>query len=258
MLWLVLVAIAPSFGWCVVVLAFAALRILTFRHAVVVVGVLIVGLIAATLRISDHFDPTVVAGPICLAVLAVATYRALDNEAERRQRLLDDLLRTQDDLAAAERTAGALSERQRLSREIHDSVTQDLASVSLLLEAATVQWRHRPGKGAELRPAGCGVGRQGLVEARGLVSALARPAVLDGSDLPQALGQARVDHAAAQRRGRGGACRGHPATGLGRGRGGGGPHRARGAGQCRGTCVGQPGRAHPHLPAGCDQPRRPG
>ncbi len=73
LLWLVLVAIAPSFGWCVVVLAFAALRILAFRHAVVVVGVLIVGLIAATLRISDHFDPTVVAGPICLAVLAVAT-----------------------------------------------------------------------------------------------------------------------------------------------------------------------------------------
>src|SRR6478752_2999680 len=99
MLWLVLVAIAPSFGWCVVVLAFAALRILTFRRAVVVVAVLIAGL-------------------ICLAVLAVATYRALDNEAERRQRLLDDLLRTQDDLAAAEWTAGALSERQRLSREI--------------------------------------------------------------------------------------------------------------------------------------------
>ena len=132
LLWLALVAIAPSFGWCVVVLAFAALRILNFWRAVVVVAVLIVGVIAATLRISDHFDPTVVAGPICLAVLAVATYRALNAEAERRQRLLDDLLRTQDDLAVAERTAGALSERQRLSREIHDSVTQDLASVSLL------------------------------------------------------------------------------------------------------------------------------
>ncbi len=186
-LWLVLVAIAPSFGWCVVVLAFAALRILTFRRAVVVVAVLIAGLIAATLRISDHFDPTVVAGPICLAVLAVATYRALDNEAERRQRLLDDLLRTQDDLAAAEWTAGALSERQRLSREIHDSVTQDLASVSLLLEAATVQWQLDPAKAQSYVRQAAVSTRQGLVEARGLVSALARPAVLDGSDLPQAL-----------------------------------------------------------------------
>jgi signal transduction histidine kinase len=187
LLWLVLVAIAPSFGWCVVVLAFAALRILAFRHAVVVVGVLIVGLIAATLRISDHFDPTVVAGPICLAVLAVATYRALDNEAERRQRLLDDLLRTQDDLAAAERTAGALSERQRLSREIHDSVTQDLASVSLLLEAATAQWQLDPARSHGYVRQAAVSARQGLVEARGLVGALARPAVLDGSDLPQAL-----------------------------------------------------------------------
>lgn len=187
LLWLALVAVAPSFGWCVVVLAFAALRILTFSHAVVVVGVLIVGLIAATLRISDRFDPTVVAGPICLAVLAVATYQALDTEAERRQRLLDDLLRTQDDLAVAERTAGALSERQRLSREIHDSVTQDLASVSLLLEAAAVQWAPDPEKARSYVRQAAVSARQGLVEARGLVSALARPAVLDGSDLPQAL-----------------------------------------------------------------------
>ena len=186
-LWLALVVLAPSFGWCVVVLAFAALRILTSRSAVLVVGVLIVGLIAATLRISDHFDPTVVAGPICLAVLAVATYRALDTEADRRQQLLNNLLRTQDDLAVAERTAGALSERQRLSREIHDSVTQDLASVSLLLEAATVQWPIDPGKAQSYVRQAAVSARQGLVEARGLVSALARPAVLDGSDLPQAL-----------------------------------------------------------------------
>ena len=87
----------------------------------------------------------------------------------------------------AERTAGALSERQRLSREIHDSVTQDLASVSLLLEAATVQWAIDPGKAQSYVRQAAVSARQGLVEARGLVSALARPAVLDGSDLPQAL-----------------------------------------------------------------------
>ena len=257
-LWLALVAVAPSFGWCVVVLAFAALRILTFRNALVVVGVLIVGLIAATLRISDHFDPTVVAGPICLAVLAVATYRALDTEAERRQQLLDDLLRTQDDLAAAERTAGALSERQRLSREIHDSVTQDLASVSLLLEAATVQWAIDPGKAQSYVRQAAVSARQGLVEARGLVERIG-PAGRPGRIRPAAgADQTRRDHRAAERRGHGRACRGHSATGVRRGRGRRGPHRARRAGQCRGTCVGQPGRAHPHLPAGRDQSRCPG
>jgi signal transduction histidine kinase len=185
--WLILVFIAPSFGWCVVVLAFAALRTFSAARAVAVIAVLILGVITATLRISDRFDPILVAGPICLAVLAVATYRALDSEATRRQRLLDDLLRTQDSLADAERTAGALAERQRLSREIHDSVTQDLTSVSLLLAAAVHQWVDDPDQARGYVRQAAESAREGLVEARGLVSTLSRPAVRDGTDLPRAL-----------------------------------------------------------------------
>jgi signal transduction histidine kinase len=186
-LWLVLVFIAPSFGWCVVVLAFAALRTISLGRAVAVIAVLVLGVIAATLRISDTFDPMILAGPTCLAVLAIATYRALDAEAARRQRLLDDLVRTQDSLADAERTAGALAERQRLSRDIHDSVAQDLTSVSLLL-AAAVQHRadDQDRSWGYVRQAAESA-REGLVEARGLVSTLSRPTVGDGTDLPRVL-----------------------------------------------------------------------
>ncbi len=186
-LWLVLVFIAPSFGWCVVVLAFATLRTISPGRAVAVIAVLVLGVIAATLRIGDTFDPMIVAGPVCLAVLAMATYRALDTEAVRRQRILDDLMRTQDSLAAAERTAGALAERQRLSREIHDSVAQDLTSVNLLLAAAV---QHRTDDDERswgyIRQAAESA-REGLAEARGLVGTLSRPAGGDGTDLPRAL-----------------------------------------------------------------------
>jgi signal transduction histidine kinase len=50
-----------------------------------------------------------------------------------------------------------------------------------------VQWAIDPGKAQSYVRQAAVSARQGLVEARGLVSALARPAVLDGSDLPQAL-----------------------------------------------------------------------
>jgi signal transduction histidine kinase len=186
-LWLMLVFIAPSFGWCVAALAFAALRTLSSGRAVAVIAVLVLGVITATLRISDTFDPMIVAGPTCLAVLGVATYRALDSEAARRQRLLDDLMRTQDSLADAERTAGALAERQRLSREIHDSVTQDLTSVSLLLTAAEHHRTDDPERSWSHVRQAAESAREGLVEARGLVSTLSRPADRDGTDLPRAL-----------------------------------------------------------------------
>jgi len=186
-LWLVLVFIAPSFGWCVVVLAFAALRTVSPGRAVAVIAVLVLGVIAATLRISDTFDPMILAGPICLTVLAIATYRALDDEAAKRQRLLDDLMRTQDSLADAERTAGALAERQRLSREIHDSVAQDLTSVSLLLAAAVHDRTDDQERSWDYVRQAAESAREGLVEARGLVSTLSRPAVGDGTDLPRAL-----------------------------------------------------------------------
>ena len=46
------------------------------------------------------------------------------------------LHRTQADLAAAERAQGTFAERERLSREIHDTLAQGFASVVTLSRAA--------------------------------------------------------------------------------------------------------------------------
>lgn len=181
--WAALVVLAPSFGWCALALAFAALRVLPYQAALVVIAALVLTVSATWARMGERFDPTVVLGPVCLAVLAVGAYRALDRDAAARDALLTDLHRAQDELAATQRREGALAERHRLSREIHDSVAQDLSSINLLLQATEQHLTARPADvpvqvREQVRQAAA-TARAGLVEARRVVhdlSPVAAPA----------------------------------------------------------------------------------
>lgn len=53
-----------------------------------------------------------------------------------RQRLLDELTATQEALAVANRDSGAVGERERLAREIHDTIAQSLTGVVMLSQRA--------------------------------------------------------------------------------------------------------------------------
>jgi signal transduction histidine kinase len=55
-------------------------------------------------------------------------------ESAERHRLLGELQDTQDRLAAASREAGIVGERERLSRELHDTIAQDLTGLVLLTQ----------------------------------------------------------------------------------------------------------------------------
>lgn len=181
LVWATLTLAAPSFAWTAVPLAFAAMEVLAFPQAVSVV-VLMTGVVTVGwLRIIDGFDPTVVAGPVGIALLTVLAYRALEQESLTRQRLLDDLLAAQEDLAAAQHRSGALAERTRLSREIHDSVGQALSSINLLLNAAEQDWDPRPDQARSHMRTAAGSARAGLDEVRRVVRDLA-PAELEGQD----------------------------------------------------------------------------
>lgn len=57
-------------------------------------------------------------------------------EADSRARTIDELHRAQAELAAAERAQGVSAERERLSREIHDTLAQGFTSVVTLARAA--------------------------------------------------------------------------------------------------------------------------
>lgn len=91
-----------------------------------------------------------------------------------------ELVATRAELAEAERTAGTLAERERLAREIHDTLAQGLSSIQLLLRAAE---RTLPGDApatAHVRAAR-EAAQANLAEARSFVRALTPPDLEHGS-----------------------------------------------------------------------------
>lgn len=194
--WAALVVAAPSFAWCAVTLAFVALRVLPFPVAVTVVVVMVLTVTAAWTSMRDGLDPTVFAGPACVAVLSVTAYRALDQQARARQRLLEDLRDTQGELAEAQHRAGAAAERARLSRDIHDSVAQGLSSINLLLQAAEQDWDDRPAAARRHVGHAARTARHSLDDVRRVVRDLAPPELAEDAGgstaLPEALREAAV------------------------------------------------------------------
>jgi signal transduction histidine kinase len=96
------------------------------------------------------------------------------------------LSRARSELASAERRAGTLGERQRIAADIHDTLTQGLASVVMLLEAAQASRRAgTPEAGRRIEEAACAA-REGLREVRRLVWDL-RPEALERGSLGEAL-----------------------------------------------------------------------
>lgn len=191
-LWTGLTLVAPSFAWTAVPLAFAALQVLPFRYAAGVVVAMTVVVSVAWNRITDGLDPTVVVGPIGIALVTVIAYRALDRESRTRQRLLDQLTHAQADLAVAQRRSGALTERTRISRDIHDSVGQGLSSINLLLNAAEQDWQLRPDLARHHVQTASATARDGLDEVRRVVRDLASEELQSddsGAALPTALEQ---------------------------------------------------------------------
>jgi signal transduction histidine kinase len=101
---------------------------------------------------------------------------------------MDDLARLQASLASAERKAGVLEERQRLAREIHDTLAQGFASIIVHLER-TEQLNHLEGSPAKGHiDLARSVAREGLEESRRMMAAL-RPEILEQRGLPEALGR---------------------------------------------------------------------
>ena len=120
------------------------------------------------------------------AVLLALWMRSVMQESQKRQRLIEELEAARQSLVQAERQAGVLEERQRLAREIHDTLAQDFTSIVMHLEAAdaTLPAGAEPVRTHVSRAREAA--RAGLREARRLVLAL-RPELLEGASLPEAL-----------------------------------------------------------------------
>jgi signal transduction histidine kinase len=185
--WAVLVVSAPSFAWCSFALFFLCRIAFTGAVAYAAAGATAAATAAGLFRLSDGTDLAMLLGPLAVGVLLTLIYDRIEHDAAEQRRLHREVSLAQGQLAASERRAGTIAERERVSREIHDTVTQGLASSLLLLEAAHRGWPD-PASRQDLRQAG-ELLRRNLSDTRSLVHELASPG-LDASPLPDALLQA--------------------------------------------------------------------
>ncbi|RQX33133.1 two-component sensor histidine kinase, partial [Micromonospora chalcea] len=130
--WLVLLGLSPDAIWVAFPLYFLQLHLLPRRAGLAAVIVTAVAAVAGFGAHTGSFTPATVIGPALGAAVAVGVvwgYQALYRESEQRRQLIEELTATRADLARAEHTAGVLAERERLAREIHDTLAQGLSSI---------------------------------------------------------------------------------------------------------------------------------
>jgi len=187
--WLALLALSPEGIWVAFPMFFVQLHLLPGRWGVATVGVTTILAIAGFGWHQHDLNPGTVLGPVLGAAVAVATvrgYQALHAESEQRRQLIEELVAARDDLAVAERTAGTLAERDRLASEIHDTLTQGLSSIQLLLRAAERSLPDDTDTATNHVTTARSVAQDNLAEARRFVHELSPPDLAEGS-LPSAL-----------------------------------------------------------------------
>jgi signal transduction histidine kinase len=112
-------------------------------------------------------------------------------ERQRAERLLAELEAAHRRLQAYAVQVEALAvaeERNRLAREIHDSLGHYLTTITVQLEAAGKLIAARPERAAEAVATAQGLAREGLAEVRRSVAAL-RASPLDTAELGEAIGK---------------------------------------------------------------------
>jgi signal transduction histidine kinase len=105
---------------------------------------------------------------------------------------MDERAHLQANLTSAERKAGRLEERQRLAREIHDTLAQGFASILVHFERAEQIDTLGASPAKPHLELARSVAREGLEEARRMLAAL-RPEILEQRGLPEALGRVCED-----------------------------------------------------------------
>lgn len=183
-LWLLLLTHSQDFLWLEFPLVLLTLHIAALVPALVTtLGLwLVAGFVPLWLH-PQTWSVASAVGPLIGTVFAIAiffAYRALHAEVQHHQAIARQLRTTQEELAASEHQAGRLEERERLSREIHDTVAQGLSSIVLLARAA----KNSEDPSSQLSTIES-VAADNLAEARRFVRDLASPDVQQS--LPDAL-----------------------------------------------------------------------
>ncbi|HEX5562090.1 MAG TPA: sensor histidine kinase [Nocardioidaceae bacterium] len=166
--WVALVLVTPSGVWLAFPLFFLALHVLPVRASLPVVAVLTAVAVGGFAWHQGGWNVGGVLGPVLGALVAIGTVlglRVVNDQSQRR---------------------GVLEERDRLAREIHDTLAQGLNSIHLLLGAADAHVEARPDEARRLIAQARTTAAENLDEARRFVRALV-PTDLAERSLTEAL-----------------------------------------------------------------------
>ncbi|WP_206079840.1 sensor histidine kinase [Propioniciclava coleopterorum] len=190
-LWVAAAIHAPSLAWLAFALCLLALHLLPWVPGVITVF-MVTGMAIIVLWPTASSPVSAVLGPVIGAFVTLGItvgYSMILKESAARGQLLEelsaaqaDLVAVQEELATAQRDAGALAERARLARDIHDTLAQGYSSILLLSRAELATEPPNAALLAQIEQ----LAGENLVEARRVVHALS-PAQLDEAPLPQAV-----------------------------------------------------------------------
>ena len=116
-------------------------------------------------------------------------------QSQERAELIAELDASRHEISRLSAAHGALAERERMAREIHDTLAQGFTSLLMLIQAVEAELDARRAAGPPPLALMDETARQNLAEARALVAG-GTPADLDGASLPDALRRLAARHEA--------------------------------------------------------------
>jgi signal transduction histidine kinase len=190
-LWYVLLTISPAFYFALfgfgLIFYLLPIPYAAFATFTVMMGV-IYNQVADTGAGLSLTDPRIwLFGLTGVSAVALGVWiSAIVGQSTHRRNLINQLEQTQAELAASEYRSGILEERQRLAREIHDTLAQGFTSIVMHLEAADQALGDDPVTLKKHLDRARETARNSLDQARRVVHDL-RPELLEQFSLPDAL-----------------------------------------------------------------------
>lgn len=193
--WFILVNLSPTYYFALFGMFSQIFRHMPLRYAIVDTIILMGAL--SYKQFTEDGQPISLNDPIIwvyvfmgfAGILLGVWISAIIEQSTRRRQLIEELESAQAQLAAAERREGMLQERQRLAREIHDTLAQGFTSIVMHLEAAEQALPDRLDVLQKHLDQARGTARTSLEQARRVVLDL-RPELLEERALPEAIDRA--------------------------------------------------------------------
>ncbi|MBL7496033.1 sensor histidine kinase [Frankia sp. CNm7] len=125
---------------------------------------------------------------VAFSLLIGLWINVLFDRSRVQARLIEQLERAKAEVTTLERERGAQAERERLARDVHDTLAQGYTSILMLARTAMAQLATDPAAARERLELVEEVAGENLAQARALVAAQS-PVELDGTSLRDALAQ---------------------------------------------------------------------